>query len=162
MSKIKKIIGYIWAGPLTVLGFVFVLFFGFLCAITWHGIENGCLIWRLRASSGRIGRFLLTFSNRSFGHVIIIANRLNLKTPLGQKVFLHQLQHVHHAEVLGIFYPICFFMLWIIIKLACKNSDPFYSNPFEIDARRGANQFVDIEGFVSKLKKIKSSNSRWH
>jgi hypothetical protein len=67
-------------------------------------------------------------------------------------VLLHELEHVRQFEILGIFYPMVYLLVWLALAVVCKLSNPRYSHPFELEARRVAGQVIDVEGLILKLK----------
>ena len=76
--------------------------------------------------------------------------KVDIATPRGKIVLRREQEHVHQCMVLGVFQPILYGLNYLTIKIACRHSDPYYSNSFEIDARRAAGQVVDVEGALAR------------
>lgn len=147
-DKIKKIAGYAWAAPITLLGVIYVHTFNTLSWYDWHGVEGDALVWVV--NKDRAPLFVLRMWKNWLGHAI--GNVVVLRDPPAGKVtLLHEQKHVDQCMRLGIFQPIVYGLCWFAIKIGCPGSDPYYSNPFEIDARRHANQVIDVEGSTKKM-----------
>lgn len=76
------------------------------------------------------------------------------------RMLTHELEHTRQANILGVFHPILYGLFWITIRLSLHHSHPYYSNPFELEARRAARQTVDIEGALKKLRDAKANASK--
>lgn len=58
-----------------------------------------------------------------------------------EKTIVHELRHVFQVLALGTLFWITFGIFWICIKLF-TNKHPYIDNPYEIDARKYANEWV--------------------
>lgn len=149
MSKLLKTLKLVWASPVTLVGLVYAASFG---AIGWYkyvGVKEGALVWLLDHT--KAPTFLMKYWKNRAGHacgnVIVLRNTID-QNP---RTFKHELKHVDQVERLGVFQPIVYVISTLAIKFGCPGSSPYYSNPFEIDARRHAGQIIDIEGIDKKL-----------
>jgi hypothetical protein len=150
MNKFKFLLGLIWSSPITLACFLFYVLpcwlFGWY---SYKGFHDIAFVWTL--NKNKSPNFLLNlwkkWAGHALGNLIVLSNEDDF---LNTETFTHEIQHVHQCMRLGIFQPIIYFICLIAIKLGCKNSDPYYSNPFEIDARRGAGQIIDVEGYLKK------------
>lgn len=149
MSKLIKTIRLLWASPVTFIGLVYALTFH---AFKWYkfvGVKDGALVWLLNRD--RAPTFLMKYWKNRAGHacgnVIVLRNTIE-QNP---RTFKHELKHVDQVERLSVFQPIVYALSYLAIKFGCPGSNPYYSNPFEIDARRFAGQIIDIEGIDKKL-----------
>lgn len=150
MSKLSTILGYVWASPITLLGFSYASLFKLAGWYSWHGKEGDALVWLVKQEKSPDWLLSLWkgWGGHAIGNVVVLkespsANPLTLK---------HEQKHVDQVMRLGIFQPLAYFISSLALKIGCPGSDPYYSNPFEIDARRHAGQVIDVEGHVKKLK----------
>jgi hypothetical protein len=147
-TKIKKYIGYAWAAPMTIFGLVYVGLYTIMGWYRWHGVEGNALIWIV--NSDEIPNWLTAYWKKLNGHAS--GNVVVLKHPPDVKatILKHEQKHVDQFMRLGLFWPIFYYGIEVAIKFGCVGSDPYYDNPFEIDARRHAGQLVDIVGMRNK------------
>lgn len=150
MSKPLRVLGFLWAAPLTLLALLYVLPF---CALGWYkrlGTYGDALVWGVQL--GRCPEFLKKrwqrWGGHCFGNVVVV--KYDVTTDRGKTTLRHEQEHVHQCMVLGIFQPIIYGLSWLAIKLACPRSSPYFSNPLELEARRAAGQVVDVEGALLK------------
>jgi hypothetical protein len=61
---------------------------------------------------------------------------------------------------LGIFQPILYGLFSMVIYLFLKKSDYYWSNPFEIEARRVAGQIIDHEGAAERIQLLRKGLER--
>lgn len=155
MSKFFKVLGYIWSAPVTVFGLVYALLFNLLGWYAWCGVFGDALVWVVKTD--KAPTWLLNLWKKWAGHTI--GNVVVLKqTPAARPVILtHEQKHVDQCMRLGVFQPLVYALSYLALKFGCTGSDPYYSNPFEIDARRAAGQIVDVEG---RLKRIVEQNKK--
>ena len=153
-DKIKKMLGYAWAAPVTLAGLSYAGLFTALGWYKWHGkIEDG-LVWRVGDKSPEwLKKLWKTWSGHAIGNVMV----LNVDPLKKTQVVQHELVHVRQVMRLGIFQPIVYGICWLAIKFGCESSDPYFSNPFEIDARRTVGQVVDVEGALKRYRDAKAS-----
>lgn len=159
-EKIRLSAGVLWASPVTLLAFIFYV--APLWAlrqykfIGWDGIA-----WRwdypvrspfyLRTWFDRfIDEKWKRWAGSSLGNIIIIKSSRGMR----QTTVTHEHEHVLQAMRLGIFQPILYGLYWLIAKVALRHADAYYDSPFEIDARRAANQLIDIPGTVKRIKEL--------
>ena len=150
MSKFTQYLGYAWAGPVTVFGLAYAGLFGLLRWYTWVGKRGDSLVWRV---SPKAPAWLLKawsgWSGQTIGQVVVIC--VDPDTYPGQVTLLHESHHVMQCMRLGVLWPILYGLTWLAIKVACRNSDAYFDNPFEIDARRGSRQTVDVVGLKKRM-----------
>lgn len=153
MKKLAKIAGYVWAAPVTFFGLTYASVFQALRWYKWHGVEGDALVWILdvdRSPAWLIGLWR-KWAGHAIGNVIVLSN----PNYLTGKTLAHELKHVDQVMRLGVFQPIMYGLNYVAIRIGCTDSDPYLSNPFEIDARRGSGQLVDVEGERKRLSERK-------
>ena len=92
------------------------------------------------------------WAGHAIGNVVV----LNGDLPKMNATLEHEMVHVRQVMRLGVFQPLIYGAAYLGIKFGCESSDPYYSNPFEIDARRTVGQVVDVEGTLKKRKEKKT------
>lgn len=148
-DKFKQIAGYIWSSPVTLFGLSYVSAFWCLGWYKWIGQKENALVWGVKETAPEWLRQLWNkWSGHAIGNVIV----LNVDPDNKPQVLQHELVHVRQCMRLGIFQPIIYGISYLGIKFGCEASDPYFSNPFEIDARRVSRQVVDVEGTLKKVK----------
>lgn len=151
-DKVKKVAGYIWSSPVTAVGLVYSGLFHAAGWYEWFGVREDGLVWRVGSGAPSWLRNLWkSWSGHAVGNVVV----LNTDPEVNPKILQHELVHVRQCMRLGIFQPIVYGINLVAIKIGCETSSPYYSNPFEIDARRAVGQVVDVE---SALKRILSKS----
>jgi hypothetical protein len=150
---VLRVLGWLWAAPVTLCGLVYALLFWALGWHKWHAIEGDALVWTLNLSKAPVKLLLMWegWGGHTIGNVVVL-KRSPDDGPREATTLLHEQQHVRQCMVLGAFQPIVYGLIMLCIKLACKNSHPYYDNSFEVDARRGAGQDVDVYGRLLKEK----------
>jgi hypothetical protein len=146
-----RILGWFWAAPVTLVGLVYALTFWALGWHKWYGLSDDALVWTVNLNKAPV-RLLLMWSGwggHTIGNVVIVKYS-PLDGPRQAQTLLHEQQHVRQGMILGVFHPVMYGLIWLSIKLACKNSHPYYDSSFEVDARRGAGQDVDVYGRLLK------------
>lgn len=153
-NKVKKYLGYAWASPLTLLGVTYAGFFSAFGWYRWVRIEGDSLVWTTVFDKCPLAicSFWQAWAGHAIGNVIV----MNEKYLEKKKFLMHELKHVDQMMILGIFQPIIYGLCYVGIKLGCLGSDPYYDNPFEIDARRYAGQIVDVIGVKNKILERKN------
>lgn len=148
-DKIKNYLGYAWASPLTLLGATYTSLFTLLGWYSWQGVRGDALVWTtcLKQCPGLIQNYWSSWGGHAVGNVIVL-NEKHSDKPM---ILLHEQKHVDQMMRLGIFQPILYGMCYLFIKIGCQGSDPYFDNPFEIDARRAAGQIVDVVGMRKKI-----------
>jgi len=150
MSKLSKLLGYAWAAPVSLLGISYASIFRLFGWYSWHGVEGDALVWLV--NQDRAPAWLMKAWKEWGGHAVGNAVVLKFSPDIKPLTLKHEQKHVDQVMRLGIFQPIVYSINYVAILLGCPGSDPYFSNPFEIDARRHAGQTVDVEGYVKKLK----------
>lgn len=149
--NVAKILVVTWASPLTLCGATYASIFATFGWYEYLGKMDDAYVWKV--DTDRSPRWLLNawshWGGHTVGQTVIVKN--DVDTERGQMVLKHELEHVRQTFILGPFYPIVYGLLWLCVAIACKNSNAYYSNPLEVDARRGAGQVVDVEGTLQKL-----------
>ena len=153
-DKFKRYFGYVWSFPVTFFGLAYASAFQLARWYKWHGIKGDALVWCV--DGDRSPQWLLKlwqgWAGHTIGNVVVLK-----KTPEQSPVILvHEQKHVDQCMRLGVFQPILYGLNLAAIKIGCAGSDPYYSNPFEIDARRAAGQLIDVEGAIKKIAEKKS------
>lgn len=156
MTGLLRLLGIAWASPLTLPALLFYVLplqlLGCYRFERWTG-----LAWHWTCSPSKCPSIIqLLWRRLSPGHTI--GNLIITKKMTGvsrDSMLAHFHCHVAQCMRLGIFMPIMYYGSWLMIKMFLSNCSPRYSNPFEIDARRAADQLVDIEGFLKRLRQKK-------
>ena len=149
-EKVKTLSGVLWAGPVTLPGLLYTLAFQAMGWHRFHGVSDDALVWVLDLNKcpGWLKRLWQGWGGHTIGNVIVLKESPDAK----DIVLSHEKRHVLQCMRLGVFQPILYGLNMLAIWVACPDSDMYYGNPFEIDARRAAGQIVDIEGLVRKAK----------
>lgn len=156
-TKLKDIVGILWAFPVTFLMLLYVLPLWALKKYKFDGTFKTALVWSYDIKKvTQLDVFLekawKNWAGHAAGNVIVIKNTFDVKTRM--MTMVHEYEHVRQSMVLGAFFPIVYLFILFIMKLVMKQSHPYYSHPFEIEARRVAGQIVDIETAQKKLQKL--------
>jgi hypothetical protein len=133
----KKILGYIWASPVTLIGLIYSCLFWLLKWHKWQGIEHNCLIWQINRD--KAPKWLLKLWTNWNGHAIGNVVVLNTNDP---KTLIHESKHVDQVMRLGVFQPIFYLLNMLIIYLGCSGSHPYRDNIFETDARKHTIKYI--------------------
>lgn len=146
----KKILGFMWISPVTLLGLLYATLFMLFGWYKWVGVRDTALVWQL--NNEKAPKWLNSAWEHWGGHTVgnVVVMKLNIETTYGATILRHEQQHVHQGMVLGPFHPVIYGLCWIAIKLSCSASNAYYTNPFEVDARRAAGQLIDVEGSQKK------------
>lgn len=149
MSKIAKYASYAWAFPVTIWGLIYAVLFWKFGWYTWYGRSGDGLVWLVDAKKAPtwLQNLWKNWAGHAIGNVVVLKQD---PTPKPQTL-THELKHVDQVLRLGVFQPLVYILSYMAIKWGCPGSDPYYSNIFEIDARRAAGQIVDVEGTLKKL-----------
>ncbi len=154
MSKLTRILGFIWASPLTLFGLIYATLFTGLGWYRRTGTFGDALVWNAVPDKVPkwVTRTLLWWGGHSVGNVVVMM--AHPKSDRGKIVLRHEQEHVRQTMVLGVFQPILYSIMSACIRIACPHSHHHYSNPFEIEARRAAGQVVDVEGTLKRLQEL--------
>jgi hypothetical protein len=150
MNTIKRLLGFLWASPVTTVALLYVLLFEVMDWYTWGGVKGDAFVWFVNPEKAPAWLMSLwkSWAGQTIGNVVVL--RYPTDTRLGAITLTHEQVHVAQGMRLGIFQPIMYGAIYLTIKLACRNAHPYYDNSFEIDARRGAGQVIDVVGAVAK------------
>jgi hypothetical protein len=155
MKKIKLVVCLLWAFPLTFFGIVYVLAFQTLKWYKFCGVFDNAIIWKVNERN--MPQFLCNtwrnLSSHCIGNVIVLKKDPSCRS--ANSTLLHAQEHVRQCMVLGVFQPVLFVLFSLVIKVALNKSHYYFSNPFELEARRVSRQTVDVESAIEKLKKAK-------
>lgn len=142
-----------WASPVTFFALVYALTFQALKYYEFHKLTGDTLVWK---TSDHMPEWLvkrwLKWGGHTFGNVVVVKNDPDVSFN-GHKTLVHESQHVRQYMILGVFFLPIYGLNWLVIKLACPHSDPYWSNCLEVDARRAADQVADVEGTVMRAFK---------
>lgn len=154
MSKVMRCAGFVWALPLTVLGIIYTSLFTLLGWYVRTGTFGDALVWNSVADKipELVSRHLLKWGCHSVGNVVVLAS--DIKSQRGQIMLKHEQEIVRQTMVLGIFHPVLYSLVTLGLVIACPKSNPHFSNIFEVEARRAANQVVDVEGTMKRLQEL--------
>lgn len=148
MNKFQKILGHTWASPVTSVG---LLYAGTFCAMKWYdyiGAMQDGIIFRVSSNAPKwLTSLWAPWDGHAIGSVVV----MNCDPLKKKKQLDHEMVHVRQCMRLGIFQPILYGLCWLAIRFGCESSHPYWSNPFEIDARRQVGQTVDVEGALKRL-----------
>ena len=149
MKQPWRTLGWAWALPLTLCGFLYVTVFGIFGWYKRLGTYGDAWVWGLCPE--RMPQFLINAWKHWSGHTVgnVVVLNANLDTHRGRIVLRHEQEHVRQGMVLGVFLPVLYFMAYAGLK-CCKHAHPYYDNPFEIDARKSAGQVVDVIGALRR------------
>ena len=149
MKSFLKYLGFIWAFPVTFFGLLYALVFALLRWYRVRGIVGDALVFEVNVEKSP--KWLLRLWKNWAGHAIGNVIVLRHKPETMPWLLTHEMKHVDQVMRLGVFQPIMYVACYLAIRIGCKGSDPYFSNPFEVDARRAAGQVVDIEGTAKRL-----------
>ena len=164
MSKVLRALGFFWAAPITVAGLLYVLLFSKCGWYKYEGKFDAAYVWSVLPdkSPNWLSKLWKAWLGHTIGNVVVL--NVDMKSTLGQVTLTHEQVHVRQCMIMGIFQPIAYALMMLVIKIACPLSSPYYSNPFEIDARRTAGQLIDVEGTLARVQaaaaKVKATTSK--
>ena len=141
-SKLKKILGYAWASPVTLLGLLYTSLFYVLGWYNWAGREGDALVWVVNheKSPGWLKKYWQRWGGHAIGNVVVLKRSI----AQSRETFTHELRHVEQVMRMGVFQPIVYGINLVAIRWGCPGTHPYYYNPFEIDARRHAGQKIEV------------------
>jgi len=160
MSMLLKVLGFIWASPLTLACLTYVSVFWALGWYKYHGIERDALVFC--PVPDRVKGPLKAYWDRWGGHCIgnvIVADADPADTAKWDRLLTHEGQHVKQVMRAGIFWALMYGLNALFIWLCCPSSHYYWSNPCEIDARRAAGQLIDVEGVKQRLQEKSRTRS---
>lgn len=157
-----KILGCVWATPITVLGLIYVLTFWARGWYRWYGTYDVTLVWATvpekmpKWLTGLWENPTFDVAGHSIANVIVIDTNDFRDLEAIKTTMKHEAQHARQCMILGVFQPITYLLMMLVIMAACRTSHPYYSNPYEIDARRAAGQLIDVEGELRRRQQEKA------
>lgn len=155
MKKLKLLVCLLWAFPLTFFGIIYVLTFQALKWYKFCGIFDNAIVWKV--NEDKMPKVLQVawqnWLSHCLGNVIVLKKDPASKS--AKSALLHSQEHVRQCMVLGVFQPILFILFSLVIKIALNKLHYYFSNPFELEARRVSHQTIDVESAIEKLKKAK-------
>lgn len=136
-----QVLGWIWASPITALGYLAALVTGSWVDRVWKGTAI-CSAGRpaLWIMAGPIGRLFTgggTIGAFTWGDVVIVRPEYLHHTEL----LAHELEHVRQTRCIGIVFPVAYLVAGLV---ALVRTAPFawrnwyWANPFEVAARDAA------------------------
>jgi hypothetical protein len=152
MKQALIILGVLWLLPITILVWLFYILPLTLRDIEYIG-QPSFMVFHFQLISKRswYARLWRDWLGWSGPCVIIARNPDNLFTPVKAsmaKIIIHETRHCYQQFVFGpLFYPayiLCSIVLWMLGKFTSRKIHAYLDNPFERDARRAANQQVNI------------------
>ena len=152
MVGIKRALGIAWAGPVTLFALAYAFAFERLGWYRRRGVFGDAIVWQvvLERCPTWLCNMWARWAGQTIGNVIVL--KCDLLTTSGAITLRHEQEHVRQFMIMGVFFYLVYAMNWLAIWLACPRSSNYYSQPFEIEARRAAGQVVDVEGTVSRVK----------
>lgn len=145
-----KYLQFAWAFPVTFFGLIYALVFWKLGWHKYHGVYGDALVWTVDLD--KAPKWLLDLWKGWAGHAVGNVVVLSKEDYITGNTLVHEQKHVDQVMRLGIFQPIVYAINLLAIRVGCPGSSPYFTNPFEVDARRAAGQLVDVEGAMKKLK----------
>jgi hypothetical protein len=160
MKKFILVLGVLWALPVTIIPFLFyILPLWIFRKYRFDGWDENAFIWIIDAESLGTTWFdtmLKTawagWAGSTVGNIIVMKGR-KTKDDWYKQALIHEKEHVHQIMVLGIFQPILYVLCYLVGRFVLRNTNGYYDNIFEIDARRRTGQLIDVVGAIEKSKK---------
>lgn len=161
MERIKFVLGFLWAVPVTLLAFLLYVFpfwcMGWYVFARWHDLA---WVWHL---SPKAPQWLQVKWKHSAGQAVgnlVIMKSVPDSSAYSQVILKHELTHVRQVMILGLFQPMIYALNYVagtILKKTVGHVDGYYDNLMELHARRCAGQIVDVVTLTDKLITSKSS-----
>ena len=152
MSKVMRVVGYVWTAPVTLLALMYVLAFSALGWYKFVSVFGDALVWTVQQEKlpALLTGWWRRWGGHCFGNVVVL--RVGADSDRGKIILRHEQEHVRQFMILGIFWPLLYALNYLTIKLGCPSSHPYYDNSLEIDARRAAGQIIDVIGTVRRIQ----------
>lgn len=138
MSKLFRILGFMWLLPMTAIIWLFYILPLWVLGQTKHDGTLDFLIAKfvLVDRGNWYSRAWKNWAGWS-GPCVVIYRKFD--PSIAQQILKHEYRHCMQQFVFGAFhyplYVVLYIMLW-----AFTNKNPYYDNPFEIDARKYAGE----------------------
>ena len=145
-SKLALVLGMIWASPITAVCFLFyILPFWALGWYRYIGFRDVAWLWKVQETAPDwLHRLWKGWAGHCVGNAIVMIEDPDISKRF-QVVLTHEQEHVYQCMKLGVFQPIFYYLIRLVIWVSCSHAHPYYDNPFEIDARRAAGQVIDYK-----------------
>lgn len=150
MNKPLLVLGMLWALPLTLFSFIYILPLWSLGKYKFMGWDERAWFWSIDVNGlgmGWIDKKLKNawqgWAGSTMGNAIVIKVPGSLGDDWYRKTVIHEKEHVLQMMKLGIFYPVTYVMVWLIGRFICNNTNGYYDSIYEIDARRKADIVID-------------------
>lgn len=162
MKRFLYGLGFCWALPISIFSFVLAILLVIFNQIrSVHMRKDFIVVWNLKNDGwfykrffedrGWIGYscgsniFVREETEPSCGGLAVlcfgwILQQQQKASERYDKLIRHESRHCVQQYVLGIFFPVVYIIISIIIWICAKDNHAYYDNPFEIDARRYAGQ----------------------
>lgn len=149
MFNFRHMLGFIWALPITAIGLAYVSLFTFLGWYKRLGQFGDAYVWQSlpEKSPKWLNKAWSRWGGQAIGNIVVL--KYDVATDRGRVVLRHEQEHVHQCMVLGVFQPIVYGILYLVL-MTSRHAHPYYDHPFEIDARRAAGQVIDVVGALKR------------
>jgi hypothetical protein len=149
MRGFKRWVGSVWSVPATIIGKAYVAYVG----CEYAGAFGDAFVYypkdkRLKKK--------LELEALVIGQVVLMHEHPR-QHRYNAVILKHAQKHVEHWMVFGVFTPIIRCVVRSLLKLL-NNVDSVYDDPFEISARRHADQTIDIPGIRKRLSDASKRN----
>lgn len=138
---VLRILGHTWCAPLTIFGLIYALVFTTLGWYSWDSRQGSALVFNTSKMPQWLEKLWRGWAGHTVGHVVVLSV---VETRARSITLRHEQEHIAQMMRLGVFHPVIYLIIMGVIKLSCKNIEPYKMNVFEIDARRAAGQPVDL------------------
>ena len=156
-DRILLVLGTLWALPITLV----CIWYALACwALGWYrfiGWRQRALVWchSGKPMAGWMTNLWKGWDGHSMGSLVVVRKDPS-ESDNAARMLTHELEHTRQANILGVFHPVVYGMVYVSLKLlGDKNVHPYYDNPFEVAARREAKQPIDIWGVMLKIRNAK-------
>ena len=155
MRRLGRLLGLLWAGPLTVVGLLWAAPLGALGWYTWAGVQGDALVWLLDRAKAPAWYAWKHRTDHTVGRVVMLDASLDAHH--GRAELRHEQAHVAQHMRLGPLFPLARVAIWLSMVVACRKAHPHFDHPFELDARRAAGQVIDVVGLVERTRRERPS-----
>jgi hypothetical protein len=152
MTKLLRLLGFIWALPATIPTWLFYILPAW--ALGWIRLDGSAdfLVAQFSVNDETVKNWYTRFWKDwgGFGGPCVVILKDDPKdSSRYARTLLHERRHAFQILCLGIFQPVIYILisgaLWVSAKVGISpDTHPYLDNPFERDARKAAGQMVDI------------------